>query len=32
MKLHQDKKLFKQAIQYTSDQLQIPAIFVEKDY
>jgi len=32
MKLHQDKKLFRQAVQYTSDQLQIPAIFVEKDY
>lgn len=32
MKLHQDKKLFKQAVQFTSDQMQIPAIFVEKDY
>lgn len=32
MKLHQDKKLFRQAVQFTSDQMQIPAIFVEKDY
>lgn len=32
MKLHEDKKLFKQAIQYASDQMQIPAVYVEKDY
>ena len=32
MKLHLDKKLFRQAIQFTSDQMQIPAIYVEKDY
>ncbi len=32
MKLHLDKKLFRQAVQFTSDKLQIPAIFVEKDY
>lgn len=32
MKLHIDKKLFRQAVQFTSDQMQIPAIFVEKDY
>lgn len=32
MKLHQDKKLFRQAVQFTSYQMQIPAIFVEKDY
>jgi len=32
MKLHLNKKLFRQAIQFTSDQMQIPAIFVEKDY
>lgn len=32
MKLHQDKKLFRQAVQFTSDQIQIPAIYVEKDY
>ena len=32
MKLHQNKKLFRQAVQFTSDQMQIPAIYVEKDY
>ncbi len=32
MKLHLDNKLFKQAVQFTSDKMQIPAIFVEKDY
>lgn len=32
MKLHQDKKLFRQAVQFTSDQMQIPTIYVEKDY
>lgn len=32
MKLHLDKKLFRQAVQFTSDQMQIPVIFVEKDY
>lgn len=32
MKLHLDKKLFRQAIQFTSDQLEIPAIYIEKDY
>ncbi|WP_127845275.1 nucleotidyl transferase AbiEii/AbiGii toxin family protein [Psychroflexus aestuariivivens] len=32
MKLHEDKKLFRQAIQYASDQMQIPAVYVEKDY
>ena len=32
MKLHLDKKLFRQAIQFTSDQMQIPAIYIEKDY
>lgn len=32
MKLHLDKKLFRQAVQYTSDQMQVSAIFVEKDY
>ena len=32
MKLHLNKKLFRQAIQFTSDQMQIPAIYVEKDY
>lgn len=32
MKLHQDKRLFKQAIQFTSDQMQILPIYIEKDY
>ncbi|MFT4851387.1 MAG: putative nucleotidyltransferase component of viral defense system [Sediminicola sp.] len=32
MKLHQNKKLFRQAIQFTSDQMQILPIYVEKDY
>ena len=32
MKLHLDPKLFRQAIQFTSDQMKIPAIYVEKDY
>lgn len=32
MKLHIDKKLFEQSIRFTSDQLQIPAVYVEKDY
>ncbi len=32
MRLHLDKKLFRQAVQATSDQMQIPAIYVEKDY
>lgn len=32
MKLHQDKKLFRQAVQFTSDQMHIPAIYIEKDY
>lgn len=32
MKLHEDKRLFSQAIRFTSDQLHIPAVYVEKDY
>ena len=32
MKLHQDKTLFRQAVQFTSDQMKIPAIYIEKDY
>jgi hypothetical protein len=32
MKLHEDKKLFHQAVQIASEQMNIPAIFVEKDY
>ncbi len=32
MKLHKNKILFRQAIQFTADKMQIPAIYVEKDY
>lgn len=32
MKLHENKKFFSQAIQFTSDQMQILPIYVEKDY
>jgi hypothetical protein len=32
MILHENKTLFRQSIQFTADQLQIPAIYVEKDY
>lgn len=32
MKLHENKTLFRQAIQFTADQLSIPAIYIEKDY
>jgi len=32
MKLHLDKTLFRQAVQFTSDQMQIPAVYIEKDY
>ena len=32
MKLHLGKVLFRQAIQFASDQLRIPAIYIEKDY
>ena len=32
MKLHQSKTLFRQAVQFTSDQMQIPSIYIEKDY
>lgn len=32
MKLHKNKKLFKQAVQYTADEMKIPAIYIEKDY
>ncbi len=32
MKLHLNKTLFKQAVRFTSDQMNIPAIYVEKDY
>lgn len=32
MNLHEDKTLFRQAVQFTADQLNIPAVYVEKDY
>lgn len=32
MKLHENKTLFRQAVQFTADQMQIAAIYVEKDY
>lgn len=32
MKLHEDKTLFRQAVQFTADQMKIPTIYVEKDY
>lgn len=32
MKLHQNKELFRQAIQFTAQQMQIPDIYIEKDY
>ena len=32
MRLHKNKTLFRQAVQFTSDQIKINTIFVEKDY
>lgn len=32
MRLHENKTLFRQAVQFTSDQMQINPIFIEKDY
>lgn len=32
MKLHEDKNLFRQAVNATATQLNIPEIFIEKDY
>lgn len=32
MKLHLNKTLFRQAVQFTADQMKIPAIYIEKDY
>ena len=32
MKLHENKLLFRQAIQYTSDRMEMAAVYVEKDY
>lgn len=32
MKLHLDKQLFRQAVQFTSDQMKMLPIYIEKDY
>ncbi|MCE7056894.1 nucleotidyl transferase AbiEii/AbiGii toxin family protein [Algoriphagus sp. AGSA1] len=32
MRLHENKELFRQAVQFTSQQMGIPEIYVEKDY
>ena len=32
MKLHLDPVLFRQSVQFTADQMKIPAIYIEKDY
>jgi len=32
MKLHENSTLFRQAVQFTADQMKIPSIYVEKDY
>src|SRR5690606_5689725 len=32
MNLHENQQLFRQAVQAASDRMQIPAIYVEKDY
>lgn len=32
MKLHENKTLYRQAVQFTADKLQIKTIFIEKDY
>jgi hypothetical protein len=32
MNLHENKTLFRQAVQFTADQMKIPAVYVEKDY
>ena len=32
MRLHDNKQLFRQAVQFTSQQMGIPEIYVEKDY
>lgn len=32
MRLHENNTLFKQAVQFTADQMKMPAIYVEKDY
>jgi len=32
MKLHENKQLFRQAVQFTALQMKIPDIYIEKDY
>lgn len=32
MKLHENKTLFRQSVQFTADQMKIPTVYVEKDY
>jgi Nucleotidyl transferase AbiEii toxin, Type IV TA system len=32
MRLHENKTLFRQAVQFTADKMKIPAIYAEKDY
>ncbi len=32
MRLHEDKKLFRQAVEATAQQKEIPAVYIEKDY
>jgi hypothetical protein len=32
MKLHENNKLFRQAVQFTAQQMRIPDIYIEKDY
>ncbi len=32
MKLHEDKKLFRQAVEAAAQKKNIPAVYVEKDY
>lgn len=32
MKLHENDRLFRQSVQFTADQFNIPAIYIEKDY
>ena len=32
MKLHENKQLFRQAVRFTAQQMNIPEVYVEKDY
>lgn len=32
MRLHENEELFRQAVQYTAQKMNIPEIFIEKDY